>query len=138
MLVELYDLNSLSGGSWKDDATIPNSLASPQLVKNSLELCQYVMTSEELASFRGHTIPNNEQLVQLSQDIETRSFRKMWQLEGKDIAVESARTGSRAAQPTYGGVGVRIRTYKQFLAGPEGSKDKKVYNAIALRERPDE
>ena len=52
----------------------------------SLELCQFVMTPQEIALFtRPNSFADRKDLLDLAGDIERRSFRKMYEFEGKDL-----------------------------------------------------
>jgi hypothetical protein len=137
LLVDFYNENLLSGDNWKS-VRVPPHHPEANLIKKSLELCQYVMSEEELFAFRAGTFTDEEALRTAADEIERRAFRKMWEFEGfDDIDRKEAENnnGGRGQQPTYGAVGSRVREYKKYLAKLSGNQysDKE-----PLRERPEE
>ena len=137
LLVDFYNENLLSGDNWKS-VRVPPHHPEANLIKKSLELCQYVMSEEELFAFRAGTFTDEEALRTAADEIERRAFRKMWEFEGfDDIDRKEAENnnGGRGQQPTYGAVGSRVREYKKYLSKLSGNQypDKE-----PLRERPEE
>jgi len=115
MLFEMYNQRRLKGlQQWKD-AELPQQYSEHANARHSLELCQFVLSKGEFDTFRLHGIKNEKELKDLSDEIEARAFRKMWELEGRNAEEEeenNKKKGSRASQPTYGAIGVRVREYK--------------------------
>ena len=115
MLFEMYNQSRLKGLIKWNDADLPPNYSEPANARHTLELCQFVLTKDEFDAFRLQTMKSEKEVKELADKIEARSFRKMWELEGKDVneAEEiNKKRGSRASQPTYGAVGVRVRDYK--------------------------
>ena len=115
MLFEMYNQSRLKGLIKWNDADLPPNYSEPANARHALELCQFVLTKDEFDAFRLQTMKSEKEVKELADKIEARSFRKMWELEGKDVneAEEiNKKRGSRASQPTYGAVGVRVRDYK--------------------------
>lgn len=133
MLVKMYDGNYLRGNAnWKN-ASIPPSYSHKSNVIYSLELCQFVMTDDEIALFRNpDSFADRKDLLDLAKDIEQRSFRKMYELEGEDpdtaIQTNAQQPSSRQKTAKVGGIGPRVYKYKKEILGI-GRKDD-------LRERP--
>ena len=128
----MHDENRLSGQQWTK-ATVSESYSHKSNVKYTLELCQFVMSEDELNAFRNRNSVERGELLQLAAEIETRSFRKMWELEGEDPDVSeqtNRKAGSKAKKPTYGAVGPRVLKYKKLLC-PNGDASNE-----PLRDRP--
>ena len=88
----------------------------------SLELCQFVMTPQEIALFtRPNSFADRKDLLDLAGDIERRSFRKMYEFEGKDpdieVQVNSREPSSRQKTTKVGGIGPRVMQYKKTFGG---------------------
>jgi hypothetical protein len=120
VLVKMYDLKRLREAQWKD-VSVPDCYSHKSNVRYTLELCQYVMTADEKRLFSDSEFgQNRNHLLSTAAEIQTRSFRKLWELEGLNpIAAEQTNrmAGSRAKKPTYGAVGTRVMEVKKKLPG---------------------
>ena len=137
VLAELSRKGTLQVGAWKDLELPRGTYGEMQSLKNALELCFFVCTSEEATMLRNGKDMDDAKLTQLSLAIEKKAFMKMWEFEGKNAERESSKIrgkGSRANKPTYLALGPRVREYKQELAKFHGLKD---YNNEKLCPRPE-
>lgn len=85
---------------------LPPMYSNHKLVRNTLELCQYVMLEEEQQSFRTQQL-DKEHLMTAAVKIESTAFRK-WEFEGI-TNIEN----SQGKKPFYFAAGKCIRQYKQ-------------------------
>ena len=134
LLISMYKENSLVRLKWKQ-AKIPDNYTEKSLARNSIELCQFVMSEEEIEKMKTGGLPD-EELMQLATVIGNRAFTKLWELEGLDPNIEAQlnakKKGGQQKKPTYGAVGRRVGDYKKILAEKSGKKVKEV----ELQERP--
>jgi hypothetical protein len=138
LLVDFYHENRLAETHWKN-VQVHSHYPEGNLVRKSLELCQYVMSAGELVLFQSKSLTEEDELQTVAKDIELRAFRKMWEFEGISEIDEkfatNKRLGSRGQQPTYGALGARVREYKKYLAKFSGSQ---IPDKEPLAERPQE
>ena len=146
LLSDFSIANRLAQGAWKEVGVTGTEYNEPQCVKNTLELCQFVCTSEEQESIRNGKSLEKEALLQLADTIGKRAFDKMWTLEGKDPEQEKVSMKKKGSQnslkPTYLAVGKRVRVYKQAVVIHKGinkddsSRFKKECKEQKICERP--
>ena len=138
LLFNLSRANRLRQGKWNGIHVTKNEYKEPSLVKNTLELCQFVCNAAEVTSIRNGKSMVAEELRQLTHSIEGRAFLKMWELEGKDPVAENLnnqRKGSKKKEPTYQGVGVRVRNYKKAVGDHLGTPPA-MCTSMDLHDRP--
>ena len=122
MLVKMYEGNYLKGVAHWKKVSLPRGYSHKSNVIYSLELCQFVMTPQEIALFtRPNSFADRKDLLDLAGDIERRSFRKMYEFEGKDpdieVQVNSREPSSRQKTTKVGGIGPRVMQYKKTFGG---------------------
>ena len=122
------------GNSWKD-ITIPGSYNEKQTLRNSLELCEYVMSDEESKALKSAGLVQ-EALMKHANAVERKCFRKMIEFGGDDPdtveKLENKKNPSQRKKATYDAIGKRIREYKKHLALCAGNNGD--YNKEKLRE----
>lgn len=135
LLVDMYKQGRLTGPSWKD-VSVPPKYSEKQMVKNTLELCEYVMSDEEKTALKTTGL-SEEALITHSKSVQMNSFRMMWEFEGDDPDTEEKLqkkvNKSQQKKPTYLAIGRRVQEYKKYLAEAAGNSD---YNDEKLRPRP--
>jgi hypothetical protein len=108
------------------------------MVKNTLEICEYVMTEEEKNALKNNLSLSDQELIENATNIEKRSFRMMWEFEGLDPDIEERNqlkmNKSQRKAATYLAIGRRVREYKKYLAKISGNTHD--YDAEKLRPRP--
>ena len=110
---------------------MPPTVASgdQSMARYVLELCQFVMSAQELQDFRLKSFATDEELQSAADAVQQTAFRKMFELEGDDPLTEEQllkSKGSKGKKPTVSGVGARVRKFKQQ------------YKLVELQERPEE
>jgi hypothetical protein len=133
-IIDLHQQGCLTGASWKR-IVIPGNYNEKQSLRNSLELCDYVMSDEESKALRSTEL-SEEALMKLAHAVEKKCMRKIIEFEGDDPdtveKLEQKKNPSHRKKPTYNAIGKRIRDYKKHLAlCAENNGD---YNEEKLRE----
>ncbi len=54
--------------------TVPNFYSEKQMVKNTLEICEYVMTEEEKNALKNTLSLSDQELIENATNIEKRKF----------------------------------------------------------------
>jgi hypothetical protein len=73
VIIDLYKQGHLKGALWKN-ITVPNFYSEKQMVKNTLEICEYVMTEEEKNALKNTLSLSDQELIENATNIEKRKF----------------------------------------------------------------
>ena len=133
----LYHDGVLRGVNQFKNASIPPRFSTPSAAKMILLLSQLCMDPSEAEKFRNDTFSNELEMHQVANDIELRVFKLMWKLEGvqdvdKEYEDNKKKNSTRASQPTYLGIGLRLRKWKK----EQNLEDDEVENAVRVHLGP--
>ena len=135
LLTDLFKSGHLKYSKWTT-ITPPTKYKEKWALKNTLELCDQVVTEEEKAALKRTDLSHTDLMTHV-KDIEKRAFRKMWELEGKDVDVEQQvqdhTNKSQQLEATYLAIGKRVKQHKKALAEHTGAQD---YNKEKLHPLP--
>lgn len=126
-LIKLYNEQKLFAGNWRFIPVPKNcGLGEGWAVRNTLELCQLVVTEDEIKSLEVKM--NREELKMLAVLIQNRAFEHMWTLEGvTDIELEKQlekkKSSSQQKKPFYGPMGRRVRNLKSKVEERTGTSE---------------
>jgi len=119
LLTHLYEWRLL-GGDWANMGKIilKQNFSEPSLACYTMELCKYVATADERESLIAYGLSQIE-LNNRMLEIENKSFRELWILEGSDPdleeQLESKKKGNQRKKKTYVAVGRRVMQFKKNI-----------------------